>query len=314
MSGFDLRDSARHLPDQLRDIAVAAADVADLPDSSGIASVAVVGAGLARVAGDVAAGICSLGARVPVVATGATCPGWVDQSTLAVVVAPNGSDPGAISAARAAHDAGARVIAVAPGGELVSLAEQWGVPTVRIDPDAGPAAGLGLSVVPVLVLLERLGLVQGMTATVLEAADQVADRLTRLSDDAQVGRLASLLPGRLALVAAAGETGKHAARRWVQQLDRVGGVAAVRRRLPADSDDVAAGMRLSEASARGCVLVLLRHSSEPQGLDGGVAQARNQFEQVVEFVAQGDGPFAQLLDLVLIGDAVAAAVAELDES
>jgi len=312
MSGFDLRDPARYLPDQLRDIAVAAADIGGLPDSERFTSVAVVGAGLARVAGDVAAGICSQSASVPVVATGATCPAWIDHSTLAVILAPNGSDPGAVSAAQAARDAGAHVVAVAPDGELTELAAQWAAPIVRIDPDAGPAAGLGLSVVPVLVLLERLGLVRGMTAMVLEAADQVADRRDRLADDPRVAALARDLPGRLALVTAAGETGKHAARRWVQQLDRVGGVAAVRRRLPVDDEDVAAGLRLADASAKGCVLVLLRHSAEPHGLAGGVARAREQFDSVVEFVARGEGSFAQLLDLVLIGDAVAAAVADRD--
>jgi glucose/mannose-6-phosphate isomerase len=309
MSGGNGRDSARHLPDQLRDIAVAAAETEGLPDSEPITSVVVLGAGLARVAGDVVAGICSLRAAVPVVAAGASCPSWVDESTLAIVVAPNGSDPGAVAAAQSARTAGACVIGVAPDGELARLARQWKMPLVQIDADAGPAAGLGVSVVPVLVLLERLGLISGMTQTVLEAADQVAERLTRLDHDPLVAELAAVLPGRLALVTAAGDMGKHAARRWVQELDRVGGVAAVRRRLPADADDVATGVRLSEASANGSVLILLRHSAEPKGLDGGVAIARDQFAHVFEFVASGEGPFAQLLDLVLVGDAVAEAVA-----
>ena len=74
MATDDLRESVRHLPDQLRDIAVAAADLDQLPDAEGIESVVVLGTGGARVAGDVIEAICELRATVPIVATGARLP------------------------------------------------------------------------------------------------------------------------------------------------------------------------------------------------------------------------------------------------
>ncbi|NDH12021.1 MAG: hypothetical protein EBY44_09920 [Actinobacteria bacterium] len=42
------------------------------------------------------------------------------------------------------------------------------------------------------------------------------------------------------------------------------------------------------------------------------AHARERFDHVVEIHADGDGPLAQLLDLVLVADAVAAALRERD--
>ena len=74
MATDDLRESVRHLPDQLRDIAVAAADLDQLPDAEGIESVVVLGTGGARAAGDVIEAICELRSTVPIVATGARCP------------------------------------------------------------------------------------------------------------------------------------------------------------------------------------------------------------------------------------------------
>ena len=76
----------------------------------------------------------------------------------------------------------------------------------------------------VLVLLERLGFVSGMTRTVSDAADRLGRRIDDLLADDTVRELAEILPGRVALVTAAGSIGKHAARRWVQELDRFGGV------------------------------------------------------------------------------------------
>ncbi len=310
MATEDLRESVRHLPDQLRDIAVTAAVLDDLPDTEGIASVVILGTGGSRVAGDVIEAICELRAQVPIVATGARCPAWVNESTLALVVSPSGDDAGVVSAAEVAREAGATVIAVTSGGALGDAAANWDLPTVAIDPEAGPAAGLGVAIVPVLVLLERLGFVSGMTRTVTDAASAIAERIDALFEAPEIAELAELLPDRLALVTAAGSIGKHAARRWVQELDQVAGVAAVRRRLPTGSVDVDAGARLAEVTANGAVLVLLRHDAEPDGLDGGVALARTRFEHVVEIHAEGEGPLAQLLDLVLVADAVAAVLRE----
>ena len=283
-----------------------------MPATDGVSSVVILGTGGARVAGDVIEAISELRATVPIVATGARCPAWVNESTLALVVSPSGEDAGAVDAAAAARDAGATLVVVTSGGVLADAAADWGVPLVAIDPDAGPAAGLGVAIVPVLVLLERLGFVSGMTRTVTHAATQTAERIETLFESDEVATLAELLPGRLALVTAAGSIGKHAARRWVQELDQIGGIAAVRRRLPTGIVDVDAGVRLAEATANGAVLVLLRHDAEPAGLDGGVAMARERFEHVVEIHAEGEGPLAQLLDLVLVADAVAAALRDRD--
>ncbi len=304
----ELLKSVRFLPDQVRDIAIAAADVDGLPAVDTVREVVVLGVGGARIAGDVVGALCELHGRVPIVATGARCPRWVSDTTLAVAVSHLGGEDAAFAAAREARAAGAALIAVTTGGRLADACAHWGVPVVTIDPDAGPAAGLGATIIPVLVLLERLGFVSGMSKAVSSSAEQLAARLAALVDHDVINRLAEELPGRLAIVAGAGMVGKHAARRWVQELDQVGEIAAVRRRLPTGSVDVAAGVRLMKATERGAVLILLRHDYEPEGLDGGVAMLPEHFERIHTFRAEGDTALAQLLDLVVVSDAVAAAL------
>lgn len=309
MSAEELLEALRHLPDQVRDAAVAASDVDDLPRRDGIANVAILGVGGGRVAADVIEAIGEVRASVPIVATGARCPAWVDESTLAIALSPLDDETATVAAARDARDAGARLVAVTSGGPLRDACAEWAAPIVPVDAAAGPAAGLGVSIVPVLVLLERLGLADGMSRAISGVATQLEARHSALDADlGPVEALASVLPGRVAIVTGAGAMGKHAARRWVQELDRVGGVAAVRRRLPTGPADVATGVRLSEATRNGAVLVVLRHDFEPEGLDGGVALLDDAFPEIHTFVAGGDGPLAQLLDLVLLADAVAAAV------
>jgi hypothetical protein len=262
-----------------------------------------------RVAADAIEAIGEIQGSVPIVATGARCPGWVDESTLAIALSPSGDEQATVAAAREAAEAGARLVAVTSGGALGAACAESGVPIVPVDPEAGPAAGLGVSIVPVLVLLERLGLADGMSRAISGVATQLESRHAALDEDlSAIEALADVLPGRIALITGAGAMGKHAARRWVQEIDRVGGVAAVRRRLPTGPTDIATGVRLSDATTDGAVLIVLRHDFEPEGLDGGVALLDEAFDEVHTFVAEGNGPLAQLLDLVLLADAVAAAL------
>ncbi len=85
-------------------------------------------------------------------------------------------------------------------------------------------------------------------------------------------------------------------------------MASVRRRLPVNSEDVATWARLSEKVTGGLVAIVLRHDYEPDGLVGGRDLIGEAVASVHEVHAQGEGVLAQLLDLVLVADAVAAAV------
>lgn len=310
MSAEELLEAVRYLPDQVRDAAVAAADVEGLPDREGITEVVLLGVGGGRVAADVVEAIAELRASVPVIATGARSPSWLDSSTLAIAISYSGDDEAPLASMRLAVEGGARVVAITSGGAMGAACDELGVPVVPVDPEAGPSAGLGVSIVPVLVLLERMGLMTGMSKAISATAQQLEDRHRALDDDlSAIEDLAEALPGRVAIITGAGAMGKHAARRWVQEIDQVGGVAAVRRRLPQGPADVATGVRLADATTGGAVVIVLRHDFEPEGLAGGVSLLDDAFDEVHTFVAEGDGPLAQLLDLVLVADAVAAALA-----
>lgn len=309
MTPEELLESIRHLPDLVRDVAVAAADMDDLPDREGITEVVILGTGPGRVAGDVVEALAEFHAEVPVVASGARCPAWVGASTLALVVSSAGEAPAAAMAAEAAHSAGARMLVVTTEGGLREWAAEHSVAAVSVETDPGPGAGLGVAIVPILVLLERLGLATGMSRLISGAAEQLGARRQEIDDDrGEIDSIAAELQGRVAVVCGAGAIGKNAARRWVQTLDRVGGVASIRRRLPVNPEDVATWSRLADNVTGGLVAIVLRHDHEPDGLAGGRDLLGEAVISVREVNARGDGALAQLLDLVLVADAVAAAV------
>ena len=306
MATDDLFEAIRHLPDQVRDAAVAAADVEGLPGPGDVNDVVIVGAGGGGVAGDVVESVAHLQGSVPVQATGGMSPAWLSESSLVVAVSQSGDDQPTVAAARIAHASGARMVAVTSGGELMELCTTWGVPVARVDPSAGPAAGLGVMMVPVLVLLERVGVLAGMNRLISESAEQIEARRRLMdADRGPVEALADGVQGRMAVVCGAGGVGKHAARRWVHRLNRVGGVASVRRNLPADEAEAATWATLARPIPAGVAAIVLRHDFEPRGLADRIDLLGPAVAALHEVRASGEGALAQLLDLILVGDAVA---------
>ncbi len=310
MSGDDLFEALRHLPDQVRDAAVAAAVVEGLPAPGEISEVVIVGAGGGGVAGDVVESVAHLQGSVPVLATGAISPSWLSESSLVVAVSQSGDDQPTVAAARVAATSGARMVAVTSGGELTSLCNRWGVPIARVDPFAGPAAGLGVVMVPVLVLLERVGVLGGMNSLISDSAAQIEARHRSFdADPAPVEALAEAVRDHMVVVCGAGGVGKHAARRWVNRLDRVARVPSVRRNLPADEAEAGSWNTLARYVPAGVATIVLRHDFEPPGLTARIDLLSAADSTVHEVEAVGEGALAQMLDLVLIGDAVAEAAA-----
>ena len=306
MATDDLLEALRHLPDQVRDAAVSAADVEGLPGPGEITEVVIMGAGGGGVAGDVVESVAHLQGSVPVLATGGISPAWLSESSLVVAVSQSGDDRPPVAATRVARDRGARMIAVTSGGELMDLCSQWGVPVARVDPFAGPAAGLGVVIVPVLVLLERVGVLAGMNRLIFESAEQIEARRRLIdADAAPLEALAAGVQGRMAVVCGAGGVGKHAARRWVHQLDRVAAVPSVRRNLPADESEAGTWTTLARRVRAGVATIVLHHDFEPPGLADRIDLLDTAVTDLYEVRAEGEGALAQLLDLVLVGDAVA---------
>ena len=309
MATDDLFEALRHLPDQVRDAAVAAAVVEGLPAPGEISEVVIIGAGGGGVAGDVVESVAHLQGSEPVLATGGISPAWLSESSLVVAVSQSGDDQPTVAAARVAATSGARMVAVTSGGELAALCTEWGVPVARVDRLAGPAAGLGVVIVPVLVLLERVGVLDGMNRLISESTAQIEARHRLIdADPGPVEALAEAMQDRMAVVCGAGGVGKHAARRWVNRLDRIGRVASVRRNLPADEAEAASWSTLARRIPEGVATIVLRHDFEPQGLADRI-DLLAAVSTVHEVRAAGEGALAQLLDLVLIGDAVAESVA-----
>ena len=306
-----LRAMAQGFPEQVARAARAVAGARGLPRLDSVANVAVLGMGVSALAGDVMAAVAGPFVPVPmVVARGYGPPSFVGPGTLCFAVSFSGDTEETVEAAQAAAAAGARMVVVAGGGQLAELAPSWQAPLVEVPADLAVArAALGALAVPLVVMLERVGLFPGAGEWVDAAVAQLELRREALAAGDGAAGIARAIGPTIPLVVGAGPLGAVAARRWKTQVNENAKAPAFTATMPELCHNEVAGWgQHGDVTRQLFTLVELRHDEEHPLEEVRFEQVRELLAEVthdvVEVRAVGEGSLAQLFDLVLVGDMV----------
>ena len=305
-------DATFALPEQVEAAVAAACQVDELPGHDEVENVVVLGMGDSGIVGDVLVAAAAPFMPVPVtVVKGYVPPDYVGTRSLVVAVSFSGGTEETVEAATAAFEAGAALVVVSGGGELVRLSGEWGVPLVPVPlgiPEARTA--LGAMAIPPLVVLERIGLFPGAQQWIGQAVTQLKRRRDQLGRSGSVAETVARRIGRtIPLVHSSQDLGTAAALRWKTQINLNAKSPAFWNVHPELCHNEVAGWGLNGDATRQLVtLVNLRHDAEhPQvsrRFDLATEMLREVMAGVVEVRAAGEGDLAQLLDLALVGDVV----------
>lgn len=302
------------LPEQLEAVSTLVGGVGPLPGSDDISNIVVFGMGGSGIGGDVVAAIGAPELAVPItVVKDYACPAFVGPGTLAFALSYSGDTEETIEAASEAARRGARLVCITSGGQLRDLAaDADGRAVVPLPPVPWPRCAFGAVSVSPLLILERLGLLEGVTAAVTEAIAQLRRRRTALvaagqgneaaKFAAQIGRTIPLIHGGQAL-------GGAAALRWKCQVNENAKCPAFSSVEPELCHNELVGFgQHGDATRQLMTLVMLRHSYEHPQVAQRFAKVAELLDEVVsqtlEIRAEGDGPLAQLFDLAFVGDIV----------
>jgi glucose/mannose-6-phosphate isomerase len=306
-----LRALAVGLPEQVARAARDAAGVRGLPPLDEVDNVAVLGMGASALAGDVMAAVAGPFVPVPmVVARGYGPPSFVGPGTLCFAVSFSGDTEETVEAAQAAAAAGARMVVVTRGGQLAKMAPSWQAPLIEVPGDLPAArAALGALAVPLVVMLEQVGLFPGAGEWVDAAVAQLEVRREALAAGDWAAAIARAIGPTIPLVVGAGPLGAVAARRWKTQVNENAKSPAFSATMPELCHNEVAGWgQHGDVTRQLFTLVELRHDEEHPLEEARFDQVRELLAEVthdvIEVRAVGEGSLAQLLDLVLVGDMV----------
>ncbi|MGP8207250.1 MAG: SIS domain-containing protein [Acidimicrobiales bacterium] len=304
---------AEIFPEQVQEAFRGSAAITGLPRREDIQNVVVIGMGGSGISGDVLQAIASPLLPVPVtVVKGYECPHFVDEASLVFAVSCSGATEETVEAAADAALAGAKMVVVAGGGELVRLAQAWGAPCIGVPPVPWPRVAFGAMSVPLLVVLWRMGFLPGADLWVERAVEQLQrrrDELVAAGSSSGAAEVARRIGAAVPVVHSGGPIGYVAAQRWKAQVNENAKRLAFSATQPElCHNEVCGWAEPSKQVAAGMCLVALRHDGEhPQvgrRFDIVADIVRPWVSDVIEVRAQGDGDLAQLFDLTYFGDYV----------
>lgn len=291
----------------------AAAEALGLPyPVDDIRSVVVCGMGGSAIAADLVAGAYVERLRAPlVVVRDYVLPGWVDEHTLVILSSYSGTTEETLTCAMQATDRGARCLAITSGGKLKErYVDEDGIPMVPMPPGLQPRAALPRSLVPLLVILSRVGVVGDVTADLDEARETAASSVAALRASVPAAenpakQLAQAL-GDSIPVFWGGQMTAAVAHRWRTQVNENAKRFAVSSELPEFNHNEICGFEgLGELDRRMKIVLLRdpRHTRQVQRrLDLSQELVTPHVEGVLAVTAEGTSPLARILDLVLLGD------------
>ena len=309
---LDMWGATTGLPEQVEAAVASAHDLADLPRHDRVENVVVLGMGGSGIAGDVLVAAAAPFMPVPVtVVKGYEPPDFVGTGSLVFALSFSGDTEETLEAATGAFEAGASLVVVAGGGDLVTMAGEWNVPVVAVPTDLPqPRAALGARSIPPLVVLEEIGLFPGALQWVDQAVAQLRIRRDQL---VRPGNLAEELARRIGrtipLVHSSGDLGAAAALRWKCQINENAKTPAFFNVYPELCHNELIGWgQHGDVTRQLITLVNLRHDAEHPQVSRRFDLVADELAEVVadvlEVRAGGEGDLAQLLDLALVGDFV----------
>ena len=286
-----------------------------------IDKVVILGMGGSAIGGEIVHGLAWAESKVPIwVHRDYNLPSLVDEDTLVIASSYSGNTEETLSAFTESLQTPAKKLVLTTGGRLGELAEKEGIPVFTIDYQAPPRAAFPYSFVPLLGILQKIGLLGDKSASLPQALPV----LKKLSKDFvettplasnPAKQLATRLWGQIIVIYGAGIL-SPVARRWKTQFNENSKTWAFVEFFPELNHNAVVGYELSSPLKKRMFVVLLHSASlHPRIRLGYEATAKLLVKSGIshEFVeAVGENHLAQVMSLVLFGDYVSFYLAMLN--
>jgi len=270
---------------------------------------------------------CALAERessVPLaVHRGYELPAWVDKNTLVVAVSYSGNTLETLSTYQSALERKAPTVILTSGGKLSQLAKEKKQSVVIIPRGMPPRASLGYLFIPLLKILDSLGIYSigdEEVESLVEALQGVAEEVgrKRAERDNSAKSLARQLHGAIPLVYGSVGVMGVAAERWCGQLQENSKVLAFYNVFPELCHNQVIGWVDRACVGERVVLVSLTDGEEnpwlAKQIEVTLAMAEERKATVVEITVSGENRLEKALKAIYMGDFVSLYLAMLNRA
>ena len=297
-------------------------DFTQPPGYESVNKVIILGMGGSAIGGDLAASLALAESKIPVmVSRGYQLPAFTDADTLVIASSYSGNTEEILTAFGEALKTAAKKMVMTTGGKLKSQAEESGIPVFSFDYKAPPRAALPFSLMPIIGILQKLGIISDKTADLKETI-AVLNQISPLINEAApfadnpAKQMAAGLKGNLAVVYGAGIV-SEVARRWKTQFNENSKAWAFYELLPELNHNAILGYRFPRELAAKISVIFLNSNLLPERVKLRYRLTRQLLNEAGVNTCQSDGqgesPLSQIMSLVLSGDYVSYYLALLNQ-
>jgi len=319
----DMMGLALALPQEILE-AVAIGNRLDIPEGYGdFSRILAIGMGGSGIPGDFLKALFWEELPMPmVVDRGYTIPRFVDRDTLAFAISYSGNTEETLAAFGAAREAGAKLISVTSGGELLRISSELGVPCLKVPAGRQTRASFGYLVFSLLAVLQKMKVIGDQTGDIQETVQVVEKMRQDLGPSVTIARnpaksLALKLSGKSAILFGTHVHTDVVALRWKQQLNENSKAVARYEVFPELNHNEIVAWDSFHTMPDQMEAVFLRDEQEP-------SQIRKRIEVTREFLglrgvsstevwSQGRSALARLVSLSYYSDFVSLYLALLND-
>jgi glucose/mannose-6-phosphate isomerase len=275
------------------------------------ANIVVAGMGGSAISGDLLKDWARDKITVPIeVNREYSLPAYADENTLALITSYSGETEESLSAFLDATKRGCTTVCISSGGELQAFAEKLGVPHLRVPAGMAPRATLPYLFMPLLIVLEKMGLVSDVAPEIsatIKALKQVsaanAPEIPLQNNSSK--SLASSVCGTVPVVYGFGVY-RAVAQRFKTQFNENSKLPAKWEVFSELDHNEIVGWEDHGKLTRAFSAIFIRDKAEPVEVRSRIEATKTLMQPAVskmlEVWAQGETALAKMLSTICIGD------------
>ncbi|MGQ9530195.1 MAG: bifunctional phosphoglucose/phosphomannose isomerase, partial [Candidatus Bathycorpusculaceae bacterium] len=237
-------------------------------------------------------------------------PAYANKNTLVLVVSYSGETEETLSVFLDAVKRKCMIACVSSGGKLLEFAEKMHLPYIRIPSGFPPRAALPYLFMPLLIILEKIGLVTDVNAEVSKVVKTLKKVCIENSPEKPLNAnfsksLALNINGTVPVVYGFGFY-RAVAQRFKQQFNENSKVPSKWESLPELNHNEIVGWEKAQKMAKNFSAIFIRDEEEPKEIRERIEATKELMSKkkvkIFEIWSVGKGKLAKMLSTVCIGD------------
>ena len=307
----DMFSAIYHFADQIKESIIIGEKINLNNDYSSCRNIVVAGMGGSAIGGDVIKTITHNELIVPFyVNRNYSLPNWVNEKTLVICSSYSGNTEESLSAYEDAVEKGAMICGISTGGKLSENIKSKGYDLISIPGGLQPRAALAYSFVPMLYLLNKIGLI---SSVLIDNLSSSIDSLEAKRETNSIGdttnpiyKLAKEIYGMIPIIYGITDTSGVIALRWKGQLCENSKMLAYHNEIPEMNHNEIVGWGNNPDLLAELSVIWLRDENDNDRLCARQNITKSLLDDIDimqhEVYAEGASNLERLIDLINYGD------------